>query len=105
MHVGNAVIEMRSPATSLIALAFVSFAFFVASAAAQTNGSNPDSEAANLVATQIREQGYDCQDPTSATRDQEASEPNETVWMLTCKNASYRVRLVPNMAAQVEQIE
>jgi hypothetical protein len=46
------------------------------------------------IAAQIRAQGYACDQPQSATRDAQASKPN----------ASYRVRLIPDMAAQVERI-
>jgi hypothetical protein len=60
--------------------------------------------AASVVAAHIRNQGYVCQAPLSATRDARASKPDEQVWLLTCANARYRVRLVPDMAAAVEQI-
>jgi len=96
---------MRSSAKNSSVAALVSLAILSAPAAAQTNASQAESEAADDVATQIREQGYDCKDPTSAKRDQTASQPDETAWILTCKNASYRVRLVPDMAAEVEKIE
>jgi hypothetical protein len=61
--------------------------------------------AAGIVAAQIRTQGYACAAPVSATRDRQASRPNVTVWFLRCGNASYRVQLVPDMAAQVTQLE
>jgi hypothetical protein len=61
--------------------------------------------AAGMIAAQIRTQGYACADPVSATRDRQASKPNMTVWFLRCGNASYRVLLVPDMAAQVTQLE
>ena len=61
--------------------------------------------AADIVAAHIRTQGYACSDPVSAVRDQAASRPNETVWMLDCGNARYRVLLVPNMAALVTQLD
>lgn len=96
---------MRRSVNNAIVAALVSLAFLPAPAAAQTSASQAESEAADDVATQIREQGYDCQDPTSAKPDPHASQPNETVWILTCKNASYRVRLVPDMAAEVEKTE
>jgi hypothetical protein len=60
---------------------------------------------AGIVAAQIRTQGYACTDPVSATRDPKASRPHVTVWVLRCGNASYRVQLVPDMAAQVTQLE
>ena len=56
------------------------------------------------IAAQIRAQGYACDQPQSATRDAQASRPDEEVWLLRCKGASYRVRLIPDMAAQVERI-
>jgi hypothetical protein len=96
---------MRRSAKNSIVPALVSLAFLSAPAAAQSNTSQAESEAADDVATQIREQGYDCKNPTNVKRDQKASEPDETAWILTCKNASYRVRLVPDMAAEVEKIE
>jgi hypothetical protein len=61
--------------------------------------------AAEIVAAQIRAQGYACTGPVTAVRDRAASEPNATVWMLTCGNARYRVRLVPDMAAHVTQLK
>ncbi|HEY7550075.1 MAG TPA: hypothetical protein VH913_11225 [Hyphomicrobiaceae bacterium] len=60
---------------------------------------------ADIIAAQIRSQGYACSTPVTATRDRPASRPNETVWFLQCGNARYRVQLVPDMAAQVTQLE
>jgi hypothetical protein len=57
-----------------------------------------------IIAAQLRAQGYACDNPQSATRDQKASRPNETVWIVVCGNASYRATLVPNMAARVETL-
>lgn len=57
------------------------------------------------IAAQIRRQGYACDQPQSATRDTQASKPDEAVWVLRCEDASYRVRLMPDMAAQVERID
>jgi hypothetical protein len=64
----------------------------------------PDTPA-GIVAAQIRAQGYACTGPVAATRDRRASRPNGAVWTLRCRNASYRVRLVPDMAAEVARIE
>src|SRR5262249_46633855 len=52
-----------------------------------------DAVAAEIVAAQIRTQGYACAEPVAAERDRAASVPNETVWVLSCGNARYRVRL------------
>ena len=58
----------------------------------------------NIIAAQIRTQGYPCWRPVVATRNRQASKPNEAVWVLGCANATYRVRLVPDLAAQVIRI-
>lgn len=58
----------------------------------------------DIIAVQIRKQGFACESPQSATRDAEASKPDAEVWVLACKGVSYRVQLIPNMAAKVEPI-
>jgi hypothetical protein len=65
----------------------------------------PDGAAGEIVAAQIRTQGFECTLPVSAVRDRAASRPNVTVWVLNCGNARYQVRLVPDMAAQVTQLK
>ena len=47
----------------------------------------------NIVADQIRAQGYKCDSPQGATRDPQASRPDEQVWLLQCESGSFRVRL------------
>ncbi len=59
---------------------------------------------AEIIAVQIRKQGYECTKAQSAKRDPQASKPDEPVWILTCDNATYRVRLVGNMADHVEKL-
>jgi hypothetical protein len=68
---------------------------------AQTASEDPK----NIIAAQIREQGYKCDEPQSATQDMQASRPDEAVWALQCEDASYRVRLDPDMAAKVERLD
>jgi hypothetical protein len=62
-------------------------------------------DATNIVADQIRAQGYKCDTPQSAKQDPQASKPDEAVWILDCESGSYRVRLIPDMAAKVEKID
>jgi len=69
-------------------------------AAAPARSETPDS----IVATQLRVQGYACEEPSTATRDRRASRPDEVVWILRCKNADYRVELIPDMAARVTKL-
>ena len=58
----------------------------------------------DIIAIQIRKQGFPCQRPQSAERDRELSKPDEAVWVLRCENVTYRVRLIPDMAARVERL-
>ena len=60
---------------------------------------------ADSIAAQVRQQGHRCDEPLSATRDTALSKPNEAVWVLKCANSTYRVQLMPNMAARVERLE
>jgi hypothetical protein len=60
---------------------------------------------ANIISDQIRKQGYACDAPRRAERDRKASRPNLTVWVLRCGNATYRVTLVPDLAARVERLK
>jgi hypothetical protein len=71
-------------------------------AAAQADSAD-DNAAADLVAVQVRDQGYKCDEPTKATQEQD--QDGDSVWRLDCQNASYRVRLVPDMAAAIETID
>ena len=60
---------------------------------------------ANIIADHIRRQGYACDEPRHAVRDEQASRPNGAVWTLSCRNVKYRVTLIPDMAANVELIK
>jgi hypothetical protein len=61
--------------------------------------------AARDIAVQLRSQGYACENPRDAMRDASASKPDQSVWTIQCDGRKYRVRLVPDMAAQVERID
>ncbi|WP_290997311.1 hypothetical protein [Hyphomicrobium sp.] len=62
-------------------------------------------EEAAVIAAQIRKQGFVCDRPLRAEAERERSKPNEAVWVLKCQNATYRVRLIPKRAADVERID
>ncbi len=64
-----------------------------------------DEPAASIIAAQIRKQGFACEKAQNAQKDAKADRPDLPVWILNCGNTSYRVQLVPNMAAKVEQID
>jgi len=59
----------------------------------------------DTLAAQIRLQGTACDKPLSAVRDAKRSKPEEAVWVLKCENATYRIRLIPDMAAKVERLQ
>lgn len=61
--------------------------------------------AKDIIAAQVRRQGYECKTAKSAKRDEQASKPDEEVSVLTCSNATYRVRLVPDQAAKIERLD
>jgi hypothetical protein len=58
-----------------------------------------------VIAVQIRKQGFACKSPVSAKRDTGHSTFDDAVWILQCKTEKYRVRLIPDMAAKVERLE
>ena len=61
--------------------------------------------AKSMLAVQIRSQGFACDDPQKATRDAKLSKPDYDVWVLTCRNATYRIGRYPDMPANVEKLK
>ncbi len=62
-------------------------------------------KAAEIIAVQIRKQGYTCGKAEGAERDVEASKPNVPVWILKCDNARYRVHVLGSLADKVERLD
>jgi menaquinone-dependent protoporphyrinogen IX oxidase len=60
---------------------------------------------ASVLAAQIRSQGFACDVAQNATRDAKLSKPDYDVWVLTCKNATYRIGRYPDLAAKVEKLK
>lgn len=58
----------------------------------------------DMLAAQIRLQGFACDKPLGATRDAKRSKPDRAVWVLKCNNARYRISRAPDMAAKVEPL-
>ncbi|MDF0578811.1 hypothetical protein P0R28_04690 [Bradyrhizobium yuanmingense] len=58
-----------------------------------------------MLAAQIRTQGFVCDKAVRATRDAKRSRPDHAVWVLKCTNATYRVGRAPDMAAQVQPLK
>ena len=72
----------------------------LAGSTAQAEQTLPD-----LLAVQLRAQGYACDKPLKAERHDKLSKPDNEAWTLTCSNATYRVSRVPDLAAKVEKID
>ena len=58
----------------------------------------------DMLAAQIRSQGFVCDKPQRAVRDAKQSKPDHDVWVLTCENATYRISRYPDLAAKVELV-
>ncbi|MBR0934553.1 hypothetical protein [Bradyrhizobium jicamae] len=55
----------------------------------------------NMLAAQLRTQGYTCDKALGARQDARLSKPDDEAWILRCSNATYRIRRAPDMAAKV----
>lgn len=58
----------------------------------------------DVLAAQIRAQGYRCEPPLRAKRDAKRSKPDRAVWILKCGDSTFRIKLDPDMAAKVEKL-
>ena len=56
----------------------------------------------DMLAAQIRTQGFACNKPQRAVRDVKQSKPDHEVWTLKCEGATYRISRYPDLAAKVE---
>ena len=90
---------MTKELSRLTAMAASFFALSAAAAAQQ------EAEALQVVADEVRTQGYACATPAAVQRDQDLSRPDLPVWILTCENNRYRVELVPDMRARVTPLD
>jgi len=89
---------MKYTAYFVTALAVFSFGSPVLPASAQEN-------AKTIVADQVRAQQHPCGTAEKAVRDETLSKPDAAVWILTCDNATYQVRLHPSMAADIKKLD
>ena len=58
----------------------------------------------DMLAAQIRTQGFACEQPKRAVRDAKRSKPDFEVWVLRCSNATYRISRYPDLAAKVQRL-
>lgn len=90
----------KAAAAPILLLALVA-----AAGPAAVAGAGGGEDPKDIIAVQLRKQGFPCENPESAVRDTKDSRPDEPVWMLKCANASYRVQMVPGQAAKVEKLK
>lgn len=79
-------------------------AIFCASLAGAAQGTEVEDIAKEIIANQIRKQGFACTMAVKADPDPAHTRPDLKAWILTCSDAVYRVILVPDRAARVERI-
>lgn len=58
-----------------------------------------------IVAAQVRKQGFSCQNPNAVESIESDSTPHQRVYVLKCEGMVYRVHLVPDRAAKVHEIK
>jgi hypothetical protein len=59
----------------------------------------------SIIAAQVRSQGFACDNPTGAERVADESAPDQQVYTLACDGVTYRVKLIPDMAAEITKVE
>jgi hypothetical protein len=90
---------MRS---SLTLSVLVAAATLASPAVRADNGLEPPMD---LLASQLRDQGFECKNPKKAKEEPKESAPHETVWLVDCDDASYRMTVVPDLAAKVQKLD
>ena len=81
---------------------FIGFALGVLLVSGLTGSAAVAETVQNILAAQIRTQGYPCDQALGAKKDAKRSKPDHDVWVLRCSNATFRVSRAPDMAAKVE---
>lgn len=88
-----------------VSLWIMAVVLFAAAAAAQKAPTAIDETAKDVVATTVRSQGYPCEDPKRAVRDEAASAPDRAAWVVECVNASYWVRYDNDVPAEIRRLD
>ena len=57
-----------------------------------------------IVATAVRQNGYECESPESAKPDPQHSTPGEKAWIIRCENGLYQVKFLGDRGAEVKPI-
>ncbi len=62
-------------------------------------------KAEDVVATQLRARGIPCTMPKTAKKDRADSRPDEMTWIISCREATYKVTLIPHIGAKVDIVD
>jgi hypothetical protein len=79
--------------------------YIVVAAATLAQSVSAQERSKDLLAFQVRAQGYPCNQAVSATRDKKRSGPVVSVWVLQCDRNSYRMTLGQDLAARVQPLK
>ena len=79
---------------------FVAALMGTVAAAVVFSGAVSQESAKNIIAAQIRRQGYQCRAPQSAEREPAASKPDEAVWLLRCDGRNFSCAARPKPRRQ-----
>ncbi|HSO48161.1 MAG TPA: hypothetical protein VLQ68_09550 [Rhizobiaceae bacterium] len=82
-------------------IAATGLALLVSTGASLAQSEKPE----DIIAVQLRSQGFACENPRDAKEDTADTKPDEKAWTIQCDGQQYRIRFVPDMAAQVEKID
>ena len=92
----------------IFANCFINYVFVSMLSLILTNSQSQAMEktkAEDVLAIQLRAQGLPCTKPTRAEKDTPDSRPDEMAWVISCKEATYRVTLIPHIGAKVDIVD
>ena len=58
----------------------------------------------DIVATAVRQHGYECHEPESVRPDPQYTASDEKAWIIRCENGTYQVKFMGDHGAKVEPI-
>lgn len=94
--------QLRQFKIMILTLAVVDLGIATACISWTTTVNAAEEQPAEVLAAQIRKQGFPCDQPGMAVIESRAVD--KIVWKLECKNATYLVHPIPGRAAIVEKI-
>jgi hypothetical protein len=74
---------------------------------ATSGNETTDPELLNVIASRVRQHGYQCDAPNSMVHEDKQEGQGEHRWVISCENGNsrYRVRLYTNNTSKVEKLD